>query len=191
MTYPREHHFPPTRIDPKRIALARDRRAGVPPADLQAEARLCAIAVADGDFFGRTAHRCKPRHFYSEAFRQMQDAAAWCTEKKQPLEGVERLRSVVARLTATHRLAQVGGLEGVRDVFARAVWTPRIAIDAETVRELATRRRLIVGSQYAEALLHSGQLSAARVAQFIDRWRHAALADEPEGVFHEIRAEVA
>jgi hypothetical protein len=145
----------------------------VPPHDLDAEAALLSCVLVDPLALPRARALVAPEHFYSEAHRQTFKAALAVAAAGSPVDSV----TVGARLRDTSRLAQVGGLSYLAELLVKAPAMANVVAYGTRVREMWSRRQVIVACQNISA---RGYLGAEDAAKLLGGLRDSVerLADE-------------
>ncbi len=130
-----------------------------PPSDLDAEAALLSCVLLDPSALPRARMVVAPEHFYSEAHRQTFKAALDVATAGEPVDSV----TVGAHLRDSGRLAQVGGLNVLAALLLRAPTLENGGAYAARVREMWSRRQVILACRQIVTRGYFGQEDAGKL----------------------------
>jgi replicative DNA helicase len=128
--------------------------ASAPPSDESAEKAVCGAMVIDESVIDVVAGVLTPDDFYYPACRAVYEAAVICKAKGRPVD----FQTLQACLGARKQLQLVGGLEGLSEILDHVATAANAEAYAETVREKAVLRRLIIACrEIAEGAYGAGE----------------------------------
>jgi replicative DNA helicase len=128
--------------------------ASAPPSDESAEKAVCGAMVIDESVIDVVAGVVTPEDFYYPACRAVYEAAVICKAKGRPVD----FQTLQACLGARKQLKLVGGLDGLSEILDHVATAAHAEAYAETVREKAVLRRLIIACrEIAEGAYDAGE----------------------------------
>lgn len=150
--------------------------ARVPPRSLDAEAAVLDTILLDGALaLDRVADKLRPEHFWTEANRNIYEAAIEVREKGQPIDVV----TVAESLRASDRLQRIGGSEYLAGLCNTTPNSGDIEAHALIIRNTYRIRALISRCQRLAALGY-GAADAGAFEQSVREELDAALAQSEE-----------
>ena len=161
--YPSKPLQPPEDFyrDHEHIVDGQAAESRLPPFDLEAEAAVLSTLLLQPEELSKVSQQLAPDSFYSEPHRRIFEAVLSLQTKERDIDIV----TVGSELKETGRLAQVGGLAYLTQILNSVPAITHIASYAETVRQLAYRRAVILSCQKAAATLFVEGVDLLQVAE--------------------------
>ncbi|MGH7883655.1 MAG: DUF3987 domain-containing protein, partial [Candidatus Dormibacteraceae bacterium] len=144
--------------------------AAIPPHDLEAEDSVLGAVLLDKTAISKVVDILTPEDFYRENNGQIYKAALNLNQRGEPIDHI----TLSAELEKRGILERVGGRAHLALLHEQTPTAANVEHYARIVKDLATKRRLIVAGQEIVRLGHDDQLESAEVIELSSRLQERA-----------------